>query len=493
MYSFIIVDDEPLIRKGILKKVQAFGRALSFAGEADNGSDALKLIEETQPDILLTDMRMPEMDGKLLMRTVHGRYPRLKMIVISGHSDFEYMREAITAKAISYVLKPFSREELHEALQQAMDQLDEEKQAHLEADAHLAESEMLSHAADVQTLLQLLLGIQPSNHSPLLRSRHSNSLLNARLVLLTVASPPSLTLLPESAPFDALMIPHPQSEQLTFILLPLPAGEAESDTLDEGGRIAHHVAATAAAAGRLYCRVGVSLVRPDLTGLHHAYLEGIAALDRQLLGGGEPFAVFHQLLTADHGLQRELLSDWPRKHELFFRVEAGHAVRVQELVDDLVGFYSRQPHATLGQLKSQCRAILTEIKRLLAVHLKTDATPAPSRSLEVVLGVTFEPADILHYLQQVIGNITTLLGHHPVYDSGEVFDNIKSYLNQHYREELTLERVASLFYLNPSYLSHRFKEKTGRISPITLIGCVSSKRSNCSNRRMTKYIKSQKH
>lgn len=78
MYTYIIVDDEPLIRKGLLKKIQSFHIPLTFLGEADNGSDALGLIKDLDPDIILTDMRMPEMDGKSLMKHIHEQYPDKK-------------------------------------------------------------------------------------------------------------------------------------------------------------------------------------------------------------------------------------------------------------------------------------------------------------------------------------------------------------------------------------------------------------------------------
>jgi len=516
VYSFIIVDDEPLIRKGILKKVRAFDRSLSFIGEADNGVDALTLIEEQQPDILLTDMRMPELDGKLLMRTVHQRYPAIKMIVISGHSDFDYMREAISAKAISYLLKPFSREELHEALRQAVEQLDEEHAAHLEAGAHLAEHESIGYAADVQTLLQSLLGLQSSPRAPQLRSRTCAPLQEAprRLLLLACGDGP-LSALPADTPPGTLKIPHPQGETLAFVLVPSQPERGRSDSPGLAMaelQYAQRLAAAWAAGSAGCCRIGAAPVLPDLSGLHEAQLAAVAALDRQLLREARRTGVFAEGETPLEGAARQpfggeraasgvsdddaearvqrraagqqqpldgdseqrplaadfapgsesmAFADWGRAHELLFSIESGRTARVRELLDELFASYDRQPEATIGQLKSQCRIIVTEARRLLALHLKSDETSTPSRSLEAVLSAAFDRETLLAYLQQTLGGIASLLGQDSAYASGEVFDHIKHYLDQHYREELTLERVASLFYLNPSYLSHRFKDKTG--------------------------------
>lgn len=81
MYKYIVVDDEVLIRRGMLKKIRAadFGDLLEFAGEANNGEDALALLESADPDIVITDMRMPEMDGKLLLQTLQQKYPNKKL------------------------------------------------------------------------------------------------------------------------------------------------------------------------------------------------------------------------------------------------------------------------------------------------------------------------------------------------------------------------------------------------------------------------------
>ena len=88
MYSYIIVDDEPLIRKGTRKKLESMDK-LSCAGEASNGEAALELIRGKDPDLIITDMKMPIMDGTELLPVISSQYPDKYIIDITGYKDFE--------------------------------------------------------------------------------------------------------------------------------------------------------------------------------------------------------------------------------------------------------------------------------------------------------------------------------------------------------------------------------------------------------------------
>lgn len=170
MYTFIIVDDEPLIRQGLLKKITAVDERLDFLGEADNGEDALEMIDAVDPQIIFTDMRMPVMDGKSLLRRLQSDFPDKKIIVISGHSDFEYMQEAISARAVHYLLKPFNRDEIRTAISKAVAALESEQSAKAAAQNITREAEQLSVLGDLQALLHYIIGNYPTDKPPVFRS-----------------------------------------------------------------------------------------------------------------------------------------------------------------------------------------------------------------------------------------------------------------------------------------------------------------------------------
>ena len=126
-YRVLLVDDEEDIRVGISQKMDWEGLGFSLVGEAENGQDALELAETLQPDVVLTDIKMPFMDGLELCRILTERLPASKFVVFSGFDDFEYAKQAIQMNVSEYILKPINAPELTAVLQRIHGQLDRER------------------------------------------------------------------------------------------------------------------------------------------------------------------------------------------------------------------------------------------------------------------------------------------------------------------------------------------------------------------------------
>lgn len=127
MYQVFIVEDELLIRQNIRHIVEELGSPFSFCGEAADGEIALSMMQDMMPDILLTDIRMPFLDGFELIRHARKMIPWLKVIIISGFGDFEYAKRAISLDVDSYLLKPVRAAELTEELNKAAARIEQEK------------------------------------------------------------------------------------------------------------------------------------------------------------------------------------------------------------------------------------------------------------------------------------------------------------------------------------------------------------------------------
>ena len=116
LYRVLLVDDEEDIREGISRKMDWLGLGFSLVGEAANGQDALELAESLRPDVILTDIKMPFMDGLELCRILTDRLPAARFVVFSGFDAFEYAKQAVTYQAFDYLLKPIDADELAETL-----------------------------------------------------------------------------------------------------------------------------------------------------------------------------------------------------------------------------------------------------------------------------------------------------------------------------------------------------------------------------------------
>ena len=116
-YSVLLVDDEPEIREGIIQKIDWNRYGFEIIGSAENGKDALELAEQKRPDVVMTDVMMPFMDGLELGERLMETMPSVKLILFSGADDFEYVQKALKIKAVEYVLKPIDAVEFSHTLE----------------------------------------------------------------------------------------------------------------------------------------------------------------------------------------------------------------------------------------------------------------------------------------------------------------------------------------------------------------------------------------
>lgn len=126
MYRILVVDDEVLICDGIQSMLERIGHpAVSQVRTAYSAEEALACLDDYQPHILLTDIRMPGMSGIRLIAEATGHLPELKCIVLSGYDEFHYAKEAFTMGAVDYLLKPASMRELRSVLKKSILMLEE--------------------------------------------------------------------------------------------------------------------------------------------------------------------------------------------------------------------------------------------------------------------------------------------------------------------------------------------------------------------------------
>ena len=128
MYKVFLAEDEIVVREGIRNSIRWEETSYILAGEASDGETALAMIQDIKPDILITDIRMPFMDGLALSRIVKKALPWIKIIILSGHDEFEYAREAISIGVEEYLLKPVSVQEMLNTLERAAKRISEEKE-----------------------------------------------------------------------------------------------------------------------------------------------------------------------------------------------------------------------------------------------------------------------------------------------------------------------------------------------------------------------------
>lgn len=156
MYTLLIVDDEKWVRQGLSLTIDWMAEGIKLIGEAEDGEEALQRIQADSPDIIITDIKMPRMDGLDLIEALRNQQKKAHVIIISGYSDFNYAQKALKYGAYDYVLKPIEETALLEVVRRCVSDLEQEnkRRHHLnEMSGRIRESLPLARQHFLEVLL----------------------------------------------------------------------------------------------------------------------------------------------------------------------------------------------------------------------------------------------------------------------------------------------------------------------------------------------------
>lgn len=459
MYTYIIVDDESLVRKGTIKKLEPINNTVQCIGEASNGEVALDLIHKLNPDIVITDMNMPIMDGTKLLPIIAKNYPNKCIIIISGYKDFEYTKQAITANAVNYILKPFGKEELQKSVLDAIIMIKNNMAIENKLSSSETEKEHARYNYDLQLLKHLLLGYQTEKNTfTSERLKSINQLHNFILITLHTTKPFDSTvfqILLEENGFDdlALALSHMNNHNLGFIILFMP-----EQTVISPKHLCLKIIQTIVdtfESQKNPISFGISLTHKDLLELNSAFSESITALNTQTVDHTIPLCFY------THEKKEAQLIEWEKTDELLFRMEAGMIDDTLQLLDVLFDHFTNLHACTLFDVKYFCFQLSNKVKFIMSTYFEPINSNSNSTSIQSILNELFSLDEIKQYYASFFINMSELLKDQNIYSSDNTIEKIKIYINRHYQNNLTVEFISSLFYMNRSYCSHLFKQSTG--------------------------------
>ena len=130
-YKVLLVDDEEEVRNAIEQRISWEELGFEVIGKAQNGVKAMEIAEKLQPDVVITDIKMPYMNGLELARNLKEENPGVRILILTGFDEFEYAKEAVHLEIEEYILKPVNANELSECLKRLKNVLDKEREEKL--------------------------------------------------------------------------------------------------------------------------------------------------------------------------------------------------------------------------------------------------------------------------------------------------------------------------------------------------------------------------
>ena len=162
MVKLFLVEDEKIMRDGIKKHIDWKGEDIDFVGEASDGELAYPQILKTKPDILVTDIKMPFMDGLELSKLVKKELPEVRIMILSGYDEFKYAQEAVSIGAEEYILKPISPARLLEKIKSVQKKVEENRKNENSLEEWSREELLEKNAIEQQKLFRSLVSGQMS-------------------------------------------------------------------------------------------------------------------------------------------------------------------------------------------------------------------------------------------------------------------------------------------------------------------------------------------
>lgn len=451
MYKVLIVDDNIIIRKSIIARVNWNEIDMEIVGEASNGKEAYDLICNNKIDIVITDIKMPEIDGLSLIEKTKPKFPNLQYIIISSFDDFKYTKKAILYKVVTYILKPVNNHELLTALntsKQNIIQLKEQstQKINMKFTRELQEFNQLNNS-----VLTYLHDNDSTNDSDLIGSLYKNSY--DKFVVITVNTVSNI--LTNNHVYAIYKQIHRKKLDLFFI------------------RITEHVFIIILTSNAIDTLVIDKLIFETKKTLHKMNMENIYFSCSSIVDSVEKLkssykeslnAQFYRFLTINstNGVYyyRKIDSDFLFDDELNnykLALDLGAKKQAIDTIDHIfLNLKNHQVNSFI--LKFIMRSIINNINNTL-LSCNLDKGILQDKVFDRYFFLSFNSLNEIHnFFIELTTNICNNIKHNNI----DGHDKITDYIKSNYTKSITLNLMAEKFYMNTNYLGQLIKKETGQ-------------------------------
>ncbi|OMF33788.1 hypothetical protein BK133_13430 [Paenibacillus sp. FSL H8-0548] len=470
MKKVMLIDDEILVRESIRECIDWTKEGFLYCGDAPDGEVALPMIEQLRPDIIITDIKMPFMNGLELSSIVRSRMPEIKIIILSGHDEFEYARAALRAGVEEYCLKPVSSADIIRMLQETSKKIDQERfeqerilelqQAHGKNTAQDSEKLLADLCSGLITTADAIL-LASSLSLPLSANHYAVGITDVRCQRGTAQLDRSIIaqaeeLLGERIASIGEHLHYKRSHTETIWLF---KGRSEAEL--ESSLLHFHQNMYAVVKPILSCSltVGLGTVQDRLQGIHTSYLEAEddkhwrrIARQSQLALLGAAASPGHTLST--HPFDRQRFIDFLKlgnpKHTLVFVDSLAEELQAIDWKGTLYGCY------LLNDLAIEALRIAKAMSRSLYIPEQFEA------ELQQSLSAIRRFDDARQFLIKLLGQFW-IWRNDSTDKYADMLNQVKDYIQKHYHDDrLSLQDAAEFACVSVSHLSKVFSQETGQ-------------------------------
>lgn len=446
MKKVFLVDDEMIIRQGIRNSIDWEKEGYEYCGDAPDGEMALPLIEQCQPDIVITDIEMPFMDGLQLSKIIREKMSRIKIVILSGHDEFEYAREALRIQISEYCLKPVSSSDLLEILQKVsskidQEELEKEKISNLKHQLFCNES-----LAQEKFLKELCEGIYSTTDAIKIASELNVDLISSYfLVLIAESKKIEVNLDWISKNYPSLTYQRNANERV-YIIKGKSKSQIEQDAENIRKQFLLNRDAITFGFGKIESRIQEIMNSYDIAKEEKSYSD---SLNKYFISGEE---INNQSFGEIHQFNRK---------ELINFLKFGNKTEVFSFVQT----YSSYLRSTKFRTPFITHYFLMDFTVTVSHYIKEQEESASVLNdiyqLENKVNWIREYSEIIDYMVETLN--LSIDYREQISNSSSLIRKAKDYMDSNYsNSNLSLQTIANKIHISPSYLSHLFSQQTGK-------------------------------
>ena len=477
LYKIMLVDDEEEVRTSIIKQVDWEKLGFRVVSDAENGEDALEKIDIYEPDVIMTDIRMPYMDGLSLIEKVHSKYPTVKLLIFSGFDDFEYAKEAIRLGVSEYILKPINSEELSEIFNKIKKNLDLEIENRRDI-ARLRENYKTNLPIIKNQFLINLLNSKLSKAEIDLRLKEYEIDLNEALKYQAACVDieyekmlidPKLGLQKELVALSVMNLLKDKIEEYyrvsvfnslvddrILIIIAIDEKNKNIDLID----LLRAICKESIRVLGVSISLGLGDKKNDILELSLSYQESLEAIGyKQIVGIGEAIYIKD---VEPHSLGT-LYFDEKEDEEFSSSIKFGPIEKINTQIDNIL-YKLENSKVHFRQKQAYAFSIITVIIRLMQQYeislVKFDS--GDSGYIDVINKLqNFE--EFIVWLRDICIRLYTSMQEKRESNSKQVIAEAKMYIMENYdKEELSVDTVCKKLHLSTAYFSTLFKKEVGQ-------------------------------